>query len=320
MNENMKIIPITNLSNNIDDNNNVLILSSSFESRCLTISKELKNKNFEKVIVVENKKGSELISKNGTELAVSFSNSTLLKIDFDDQIAFAHQLVKEICELQNEEINVLIDITTFTHETLLVCLKTLYCNSIINKITCLYLNASEYCKNKPVEQKWLSKGAKGVHPIFRFSGMLYPSLETHLIIIVGYEYERAFEVISQIEPNSLTLIYGTTEDAITEKDKSANQHYLYLLKEMAFEYQNIESCIINCYDPQKTSKALSEIYSQYSDKNIIVIPMNNKMSTAGVFLSTIDNEDIQVCYAPAVIYNEDNYSEPGNDCYILNLK
>ena len=48
--------------------------------------------------------------------------------------------------------------------------------------------------------------------------------------------------------------------------------------------------------------------------------MNNKMSTVGVFLSKIKNDDVQVCYAPAVIYNEENYSEPGNDCYIFDLK
>lgn len=316
----MKKILINNLSDNLDDVYNVFVVSSSFESRCLSISKELYDYHFDKVIVVENIEGSDIIAKNGLEIVNIFNNSILLKMDFDDQLGFAHKLVKEISEIQNETINVLIDITTFTHETLLVCLKTLYCNSMISSITCLYLNASEYCKNKPVEQKWLSKGAKSIHPIFRYSGMLYPSLETHLILIVGYEYERAFEVIAQIEPNSLTLVYGSIEDAITEKDKSANQHYNHLLEEMAFEYSNVESCAINCYDPQKTSKALSDIYSKYSDKNIIVVPMNNKMSTIGVFLSEIENDDIQVCYAPAVIYNEENYSEPGNDCYIYDLR
>lgn len=316
----MKIVSINSLSDDIDDVYNVLILSSSFESRCMTISKELKDYHFRKIIIIENEKGSELITNNGAEIAGTFNDSTLLKTDFDDQLKFAHQLVNEIAEIQDETLNILIDITTFTHETLLVCLKTLYCNSMVNSITCLYLNASEYCKNKPIEQKWLSKGAKGVHPVFRYSGMLYPSLKTHLVVIVGYEYERAFEVISQIEPNSLTLVYGSTEGAITEKDKSANQHYHYLLKEMAFEYSDIDSCVIDCYDPQKAANDLLEIYSKYSDKNIIVIPMNNKMSTVGVFLSKIKNDDVQVCYAPAVIYNEENYSEPGNDCYIFDLK
>lgn len=48
--------------------------------------------------------------------------------------------------------------------------------------------------------------------------------------------------------------------------------------------------------------------------------MNNKMSTVGVALAAMQNENVQICYAPAVIYNESNYSLPGKDCYIFDYK
>ena len=44
--------------------------------------------------------------------------------------------------------------------------------------------------------------------------------------------------------------------------------------------------------------------------------MNNKLSTVGVVKSLLNNQAVQACYAPAVVYNEENYSQPGTDCYI----
>ena len=48
--------------------------------------------------------------------------------------------------------------------------------------------------------------------------------------------------------------------------------------------------------------------------------MNNKITTLGLFISLIHNEDVQVSYAPAIVYNEQNYSIPGTDCFICELK
>ena len=214
----------------------------------------------------------------------------------------------------------MIDITTFTHENLLIFLKILQQDKKIKKIQCIYLNAAEYCPEANLEKKWLSRGCGEIHSVLGYSGMILPSRKLHLIVIVGYEYSRAFEMISMLEPNSITLIYGSSNSSLTEKDKEANQVFNSLVQQMTFEFSNVESIQVPCNDPQSVATALQHLYAEHSDDNVMVVPMNNKVSTVGVYLSLPGNDDVQICYAPAVVYNESNYSVPGKDCYLFDIK
>ncbi len=316
----MEKVHIRFLNSTLEPNYDIFLCSASFEQRCLSVPNKVKHKKFKKVIAVENINGSSIIKKHAQELDAIFSgNITSLKVDFSDSLIVADKIAKEIHSVQGRKLNVLVDVTTFTHEVLMICLKVLCVSSKIGKITCIYVNAEEYCPEQPVNKKWLSKGCKNVHPVLGYPGMLFPSQKTHLIVIVGYEYGRAFDMISALEPNSITLAYGSPEDALTKKDHEANQVFNSLVEKMAFEYSNIESLKIPCNDPYRTSKALQDLYDSHETDNIIVVPMNNKMSTVGLVLSSIKNERVQICYAPAVLYNETNYSSPGVDCYIFQI-
>lgn len=318
----MKKVKINRINASLNDEYDVLVCSASFENRSICIPNKLKNKKFEKVIVLENTNGSELIKNNSKLISELYKrNSIIISVDYSDSLSLADRIVKEINSVstKGKKINILLDITTFTHESLMICLKVMRMNNKIRHVTCVYVNASEYCSGCPISNKWLSRGCENVHPILGYPGMLLPSQKTHLIVIVGYEYNRAFEMISALEPNSLSLVYGSPDDALTEKDQEANSIFNNLIKEMAFEFSNVESITIPCGDPNKTSLELQKIYDSHENDNIIVVPMNNKMSTLGVELSTRNNERVQVCYAPAVVYNEANYSVAGKDCYIFDF-
>lgn len=318
----MKKVTINRINSSLDNVYDVLICSASFEDRSVCIPNKVKRKNFKKIIVLENSNGSDLIKNNAKKISELYKQKVVnLKIDYSDSLSLADRIVKEVNSIsaKAKKISVLLDITTFTHETLMVCLKVMRINSKIRRVTCVYVTASEYCPGYQISNKWLSRGCKNVHPILGYPGMLLPSLRTHLIVIVGYEYNRAFEMISALEPNSISLVYGSPDDALTEKDKEANSIFNDLIKQMAFEFSNIESSTIPCGNPNQTSLELQKIYDCHDNDNIIVVPMNNKMSTLGVELSTRKNERVQICYAPAVVYNEANYSIPGKDCYIFEL-
>lgn len=318
----MRKVKINRINASLNDEYEVLMCSASFEDRSVCIPNKLKKKKFQKVIILENTNGSDLIKNNSKSIGELYKRSAVtVCVDYCDSLSLADRIVKEINSVttKGKKLNVLLDITTFTHETLMICLKVLRMNNKIKQVTCVYVNASEYCPGCSISNKWLSRGCENVHPILGYPGMLLPSLKTHLIVIVGYEYNRAFEMISALEPNSISLVYGSPDDALTEKDQEANSVFNDLIKQMAFEFSNIESVTIPCGDPDKTSLELQKIYDCHENDNIIVVPMNNKMSTLGVELSTRKNEKVQVCYAPAVVYNELNYSIPGKDCYIFEL-
>lgn len=296
----------------------VFICSASFEHRCLVLPDKVKKKKFEKVIIVANKNGADELKEKCKKLQEIYSSKSIcLLFDLKESIVIANQIMREISLVKSsKKMSILLDISTFTHETLMILLKVLKDCKRIDSITCVYVNVAEYCPGVPLEKKWLSKGAEPIHPIMGYPGMITPSKKTHLIVIVGYEYSRAFSAISDVEPFSISLIYGSSSSATTEKDKDANSFFKNLVEEMAFEYSNVQDYQIPCSDAEQVSKTLNDIYSEHIGENIIVIPMNNKISTLGVFLSVQNNENIQICYAPAVLYNERNYSSVGSDCYI----
>jgi hypothetical protein len=187
------------------------------------------------------------------------------------------------------------------------------------KISCAYVNAKEYSNGDNVDQKWLSKGIEEVRAVLGYSGNLVPSKGTHLIIIVGYEFERAIAMTNILEPNVLSLGYGKSENATVEKDKEANSYYSQLIREMSPSYPEIEQFEISCSDPYKTCENLEKYIKKIKNKNILIAPMNNKISTIGVGLLALKNKGVQVCYGPAMTYNILNYSTPGSNCYIFNI-
>lgn len=314
-------LKLSKLNSNLLDEYDLFICSSSFEERCLKVAEKIKRKKIHKTIIVYNIVGSSIIKKNCDELKKILTNASLLAMNFDNPLEMADLLMRDINSIKGgKKLNVLIDVTTFTHELLLLILKLLGSSKKIKCTTCVYVNALVYNPKNELNKKWLSHGCYNVRSILGYSGMLLPSLKTHLIILVGYEYSRAFDVICSIEPNSISFIYGASENATTQKDQEANKVFRKLIEDMAFEYLNIESSEIPCDDPDETAKILGTIYERHAEENIIVVPMNNKLSTIGVALSVANNENIQICYAPAIIYNEEDYSVPGDYCYIFEYK
>lgn len=316
----MKKINIRYLNNTLESYYDVFICSASFEQRCLSIPQKIKNKSIKKALIMENMQGSPLVKNNAQTLNNLFGSKAVpLNVDFSEALTIADKIVKELNSLQGRKLKVLIDVTAFTHEILMICLKVLLISNKVESITGVYVNASAYCPDQTMETKWLSKGCQEIRSVLGYPGMLLPSQKTHLIVVVGYEYERAFDMISALEPNSISLVYGSPDNSITEKDKEANQVFNDLVRKMTFEYSNVESIKIPCNDPYKTAESLQALYDLHETDNIIVVPMNNKMSTVGVVLSTLNNERVQICYAPAVVYNESNYSSPGVDSYIFSI-
>src|SRR5699024_3770044 len=132
---------------------------------------------------------------------------------------------------------VFIDITTFTHETLLILLAIFREKFSYTNVVCGYVNAKEYsydCEDQ--KDKWLSRGIGEIRSVLGYSGVLKPSKKNLLMVIVGYEYERAVRIIEAVEPDFLSLGYGLPSDSTTEKNRGANEHYTQLVKQMAAYY------------------------------------------------------------------------------------
>lgn len=321
----LKTLFVNQLKELTEEFYDALICFNSFEDRCTIIPSQVPKNNFSNCLVFINKE-TRMQSENNLKIiehAFAGKEKTI-ELLLSSPINVADKMEEAICALEQscKLKKVFIDITTFTHEALLILLAIFREKFPATQVVCGYVNAKEYSYDfEDQKDKWLSRGIDGIRSVLGYSGILKPSKETLLMVIVGYEYERAVRIIDAIEPDFLSLGYGLASDSTTEKNREANKHYTQLVKKMATYYDEIQDFQIPCNDPYKAYQA---IYEQVeiigSDKNIIIVPMNNKISTIGAALVAFEKPEIQICYAPALIYNYSAYSRAGNQCYIFDLK
>jgi len=318
----IRCININELNYSISEQIDLFICSSSYEDRCFSAASRLPKEKIKNTIICANRDYDEHISENLSVLVDFFADNYLIADVFTSnpiQTADNIEGLIDVLLTSYSIYNILVDITTFTHEILLILMAILSNKYPTLHVTCCYVNAVEYSNDQANQKdKWLSRGVGDVRAILGYAGTIKPSLQTHLIMIVGYEHERASKIIEILEPDSLSLGYGLASDATTEKNRGANAQYKDLVKQMYAFYDDISDFNIPCSNPYEACKSIvDEIERIGIEKNIILVPMNNKISTLGAALAYGLKNDIQLCYAPALVYNYASYSVPGNKCYIF---
>ena len=185
-------------------------------------------------------------------------------------------------------------------------------------IKCLYNGAKRYSCGDMFEQMWLSKGCRDVRNVIGYPGKENPTKKNHIIVLTGFETERATKMVELLSPDKLTLASGSEP---TEEEHDEVMRYF---KEKFDIWKNNFLGILDkplsfsCRDVEKTIDILKDKTSDNKD-NYILVPLNTKISTIAVGIVALSNSAIQVCYAIPEIYNVDNYSEPSNNITELDL-
>jgi len=311
---------LMDLNDSIDGKIDLFICSASFESRCLSISRSIELSKIRKAVIFYMKDSIKYINENKETLQNHFKdNAICVELKHADPLYTADRMRKALFDISKDcpVSSIVLDITTFTHESLLIILRIIPMVFPLATIKYAYTNAREYDSKNKKNDKWLSKGIGDIRSVLGFPGEILPARKTHLIVVVGYEFERAVSIINALEPSVLALAFGHSDNATTEKDKDANEHYLHLVEQMASSYQNVIRFEVKCDDPFETRRIIEKHISKYSDMNTVIIPLNNKISTLGVAFAALENPSIQLSYAPALVYNYSNYSTAGDSCYII---
>ena len=211
MKSNSKYTALTSLSENIQGNVDYFITSASYEERCLKVADEIKKINPTNSIVCCNT-SNDYNKVNLEHLKNLFGDTfTLLELQADNPSHNNDTILIKIISIaaQNPKL-IVVDITTFTHETLLILFRLLTkILPITTAVKFVYLEASEYSWNiEEVEDKWLSKGIGEIRSIIGYPGLFNPSKGTHLIILVGFEADRTVKLIEKYDSTIVSLGLG----------------------------------------------------------------------------------------------------------------
>jgi hypothetical protein len=313
-------INLLDLKSVIDPTDSVFICCSSFEERSKCIPNNLKQLNFAEVKVFSNTDSIKTIISNALEIKNLFQcKSSIIEIKAHDPLFTANSIARTIRELSESAFRkFVIDITTFTHETLLILLKMLWDQKDnIYELRCLYLGASDYSIGEKRGKKWLSKGCKEIRTVFGYPGQLRPGEPTCLIVLVGFEHERATRMIVEMDPEFLLLGKGTstTHHAHTEPMK----YFHKMVSEMVSTRGNVDEFEFSCSQPDQTANLLRELIEKNPEYNYIVVPLNTKLSTVAVAITAFNIPTLQICYAEPETYNFESYSKPSDQVSIFRL-
>lgn len=310
---------LNDITNHLQRHYDAFIASASFEERSLSITKQIINKisfNHKFVSIVYTDK--DIIGDRYNTFIDQYGFLSI-EVNSMDQIKTVDNIITKINQILETNINAsfLIDISTFRRQTLLILLRLLR-NTLgkNNKVQFIYTPAKEYSIGLSESEKWLTKGILEVASVFGYSGIIRPSRPYHLILLMGYEVERASSLINEYEPSKITIGYASKGGSTTEEFYELNKKKF---DELLSEFPNAESFEFSCVDIKECKDNVLLQAKKHVDYNVVISPMNNKISTISCGLAAFENDEIQLAIAIPAIYNSENYSTPSDSFYLLDI-
>lgn len=291
------------------------ICCASFERRCCTLPFAVDAHRINRAYVIRNIDGTMEAQNedNFQKICKKLSKATSRSLHFDDSLNVMEELQEIVQELViKQEKALVVDISTFTHEALLIFLKILESSRThFESISLVYNGASEYAS-------WLSKGCKEVRNVIGYPGIFNPAKKYHLVILTGFEWERATRLVDLLEPDIVSI--GTGKEPTDVKHQKTMETFENEFRDWLGNMQGVphDQFSFSCSDITSTIDTLRKIYEKCPTDNFIFVPLNTKLSTIALALVALSNPSIQVCYPIPEIYNT-SYSEASENATIVDL-
>ena len=293
----------------------IFISCASLETRCRTRSTVEAITHIRKTYIIRNiDSGMNLHNEDHFQsICNQLPDSIALELHFENPLGVLERLQKVIQELiTSQEKSLVVDISTFTHEVLLIFLKILHINrNYFESIFLIYNGAKKY-------EPWLSKGCKEVRNVIGYPGSFNPAQKYHLVVLTGFEWERATRLVELLEPDVLSI--GIGKDPTNSNHQETMTSFENDFKNWMENLQGVRhnQFTFSCSEITSTISSLQEILTRSPLDNFIFVPLNTKLSTISTALVALANSRVQVCYPIPEVYNI-SYSEPSDNVSIIDF-
>jgi hypothetical protein len=297
-----------------------LFLSAvSFEERCLNSSRLLSDNYVTEEFILIRYRGADNDHKRNAHQNELFKNltshsgreekGTVIHCDKDDSIDGLVKLKEVLKNRDLSEGRITIDITTFTKQYLLVLLKSIRQDYPSASIRILYTPGYYEVSSSHPEKTALSWGVKEIKPVPGFLGNCLPWQDDILVLFLGYEGERAFQIMQKLEPKK-TIAVLPSPPSYPHADRPTYTLNKRILSRPIDEVERYEA---DALDPESTRDLLLELSKKYEDEercNLIISPICTKIQTLGIllFFWTKKDTNAQVIYTLPFWYNEKKYT------------
>ena len=219
--------------------------------------------------------------------------------------------VDDLAKIASGKVAIL-DVTAFRREELLVLLQaTLDLDEAITRQwRAVYVSADTMGET-------LSSDVVDCRSVVGFAGAVRPSRPNRLVVLVGFEKDRAQAIIDAYEPDVLVLAFGDKEESISSDFAVKNRK---LFREFETLYGASGHFSFSPSDPLGAAEQLEAELASDKPYNTIIAPLNTKLSTIGAGLYALRNPEVQVCYAEVAYYHENGYSTPRDEFYVMPIR
>lgn len=191
-------------------------------------------------------------------------------------------------------LSILVDITTFVKPYFFLLLKYLKEFNNCKNIHILYTEPRSYYKKEAA----FTKGFGNIGDIPGFGGISYIQKQMLLIMLLGFEGKRAYEVQKSIQPDKIVPVIGFPAFMPEYKDYSIIQNEETLRDSKS--YNRIRYAPAN--NPFETANLISEICKESIENNICIAPLATKPMALGACLFALKHPEVKVVYPFPLTY------------------
>lgn len=291
-----------------DLSNAIVLLWNGFEPRSTALVRHANSSAADKVFILKFADSQFDLSENDKCLDLKLDKKKAFRVDVDRGSQFrTYQTIRAQIAECDPNLKIVFDITCFPRDVLLLILYVLWSLSRLDQVVCVYNVAQDYStQQSETAEKWLSKGVSSVSPVIGYRGVLRPDRPLQVVGLVGFDDQRVMQIADILSPNSLVFAHGDTQLKEREWLVSQSRDAVNMLLSQ-FDESRQDTFI--CEDGQSVSAMLDRARAAKPDYNLVVVPMNNKISTLFAATYCLKNRDVQICYGGALIYNHSHYSQ-----------
>ncbi len=310
---------------NKNEPDDFLILSSSWEDRCLGFAQRAKfysskhillniydNKTEKKENIL--KELSSLLNKKGAIKNFSSKQSSPIT-------GIRHMLhfIKE--NLPKNIPRISFDISCFTRKHLLLLLNCLDSNNLLGNAKFYYSQPIEYYDESNSSN---AEGIKSISEIETFSGENLSSRDTALLLFLNFEGKRAISLWNQIQPHVTVPIMPFPELKMGWEKRVLDNNKL-LLSTLNIDKEFIEK--VSPIDVNSTKNMLLRLTDISRDKNpilkntfynYIIAPLGTKPQVLGIFRYwRLFPNNISIIYPTPITYKDNPDSYPTEHLWLI---
>lgn len=308
--------PIYALGNDNGGPDQAFVLFASPEMRCLGVAQRIHNYRAKKVVILritdeENMKREKRVGELRT-LLKDVGPIEIVDTRHDDPLVGLNHLAEVVARTDTSG-RISVDVSTFPKNSLLLTLRTIETASGCGSVNTLYTEAANYKLRPPGTPLF---GLRRIGVIPTFGAEFQPNEELLLIMLLGYERDRAVAVWQRVQPHRTVAAISRPSfrpewDGVAEK---VNAPLLAAIGEEAVH--NVDP-----RNPWATCDFLEEVITDMGDsvsENYYVAPLGTKPQTVGVYLFCRKHPDcVSVIYGSPVAREHEYLAEGVGPSWLL---